>query len=52
MSKSLNEVLEQLGYSTEPAGNGQKHIIRNGFTLFTGRAGDVWDWLRERGEYS
>lgn len=46
-SINLNGFLGGLGYTTEPAGNGRKHIMKGGETHFTGTAGEVWEWLRE-----
>lgn len=42
---SLNERLALLGFATSPAGRGKKNVLHNGEILFTGRAGEVWDWL-------
>lgn len=49
---ALNELLKELGYTTEPAGRGKKHIIKDGKTVFTGDAGSVWEWITngKRGE--
>lgn len=48
---SLNDVLASLGLSTQPApGQYAKHILdREGRVVFTGRAGEVWAWLRTEG---
>lgn len=43
---SLNEVLAQLGYTTEPGDHGAKRIMRDGQECFSGIADDVWKWLR------
>jgi hypothetical protein len=52
MERTLNEVLEALGYTTEPAGDhGTKRILREGEEVFRGRAGEVWDWLIQTGQY-
>ena len=48
--KSLNTVLRQLGYKTEDRANSRKAVIRNGHTMRVGRAGEIWDWLEQRGE--
>lgn len=45
---SLNQVLKTLGFTTEPTKNDRKHIIRNGEIVFSGRAHDVWSWLRDK----
>lgn len=46
MSKSLNQLLKEKGYTTQPAGeHGKKHIVKDGVTVFTGDAGQVWDWI-------
>ena len=53
MGKSLFETLSDLGYTTRKARvsmcrpRGAKHIKRDGETVFTGNAGEVWGWLRE-----
>lgn len=45
---TLNERLEELGYTTvHGVGVGQKHVLRDGEVVFTGRAYEVWAWLRE-----
>lgn len=44
---TLNESLAARGYTTAPAGHGKKHILRAGVIVFTGDAGDVWEWLAE-----
>jgi len=46
-NKSLNENLTALGYTTIPAGDYRKSILKNGQIKFTGRAKDVWKWIRE-----
>lgn len=47
---SLNETLASLGYTTEQ-GHGlyAKKILRDGEVVFSGSAGEVWDWLRDGG---
>ncbi len=48
---TLNETLAALGYTTRPAGHGQKHIIgADGVIVCTGAAHQVWEWLRETGQ--
>lgn len=42
---SLNEQLAAAGYTTAPADNGQKHILRDGRVVFTGRAHEMAAWL-------
>lgn len=49
-TQSLTTILHALGYHAERADNGRKHIIGKCKIVFTGRAGDVWDWLRESGQ--
>lgn len=46
---SLNDVLSNLGYTTEPGTSptGGKNILRDGLVVFTGTAHDVWTWLHE-----
>lgn len=43
---TLNETLASLGLGTRHAGGYRKHITLDGFTVFTGDAGEVWEWLR------
>lgn len=45
----LNEVLEALGYKTRKHGKfGAKAIVSSSNeVVFTGRAGEVWKWLRK-----
>ena len=55
--QSLNQVLRDLGFRTRKTGSGfpagTKHICRagTGNPIFTGNAGEVWDWLRRMGWY-
>jgi hypothetical protein len=45
---TLSEVLAALGYTTAPAGHYRKHVIdADGVTVYTGRAHQVWAWLRD-----
>jgi hypothetical protein len=49
---SLNEVLSSMGYTTHDGPHkGQKTVVcaDTSFPYFTGRAHEVWDWLRESG---
>lgn len=46
----LNDVLERLGYTTQPAEWGAKVILQNGFPISAGTAGAIWLWLRETGQ--
>lgn len=46
---SLNDALHALGYTTRPArAMHKKDILKGGVVVFTGAAGEVWAWLRER----
>ena len=45
--RPLNDVLDQLGYHTKPAGNGRKHVFKREDVMMTGRAHEVWAWLHE-----
>ena len=48
---TLTETLTELGYTTAPAGHYRKHIIdADGVIVYTGRAHQVWLWLRETGQ--
>lgn len=51
VEKTLNETLKDLGYKTEE-GDGlyAKNIIKDGEVVFSGRAGEIWRFLRGRGE--
>lgn len=43
---SLTEELTTRGLTHSPTGAGyDHHVQRNGTTVFTGGAGDVWEWL-------
>ena len=42
---TLNQTLAAKGLTTSPAGNYKKHIIQGGEIIFTGNAGEVWEWL-------
>jgi len=45
---TLHETLAALGYTTAPAGHSRKHVIdAEGVTVYTGRAHEVWAWLRD-----
>jgi uncharacterized protein (DUF2345 family) len=50
---TLNQVLKKLGYkatkNTKLAAGG-KYILKDGKVIFVGTAGEVWKWLRERGD--
>jgi hypothetical protein len=48
---SLNETLKSLGYYTIPVKGDwcAKHILFAGSVVFTGDAGEVWEWLRKSG---
>ena len=49
--ETLNRVLTRLGYTTRPAAFYRKDILRDGeVVLRNAFAGEVWAWLRERGE--
>lgn len=46
--KTLHQELAARGLSTRPADHGQKDIVnRAGVLLFTGRAHEVWEWMRK-----
>jgi len=48
---TLNQTLERLGYHYRRSGPLYQHdILRGGSVVFTGTAGDVWQWLRASGE--
>lgn len=53
MTKSLNVVLAELGYETEPVpGTYNKRIKKDGKLVGTMSAGQVWNYLRhEHPEY-
>lgn len=53
MAKSLNDVLAELGYTTEPVPNTyNKRIMKDGKLVGTMSAGNVWNYLRnEHPEY-
>ncbi|VUZ28499.1 Uncharacterised protein [Acetobacterium wieringae] len=53
MTKSLNVVLAELGYETEPApGTYKKWIIKDGELVGSMSSGQVWNYLRhEHPEY-
>lgn len=52
-ASSLNDVLQSLGLRTEKAGDhGAKHIFRGYELQFTGRAWEVWEWLKESGQWT
>lgn len=47
---TLNETLAKLGFTTRPGEHQyEKDILKDGKVVFTGSAGDVWDWLQEEG---
>lgn len=46
---TLHEQLIALGMNTTPAGRGKKNILQHGACIFTGRASEVWAWLRKTG---
>jgi hypothetical protein len=47
----LNYQLAALGYTTQSAGLYRKDILHNGVVVLAMvTAGDVWEWLRSRGE--
>lgn len=48
--KTLNQTLDDLGYTTEKAKEYEKkqHVMKDGEILFTGDAGEVWYWLRSK----
>jgi hypothetical protein len=52
--RSLAEVLEQLGYTSNPVPNNpgieKRHILEAGEIVFTGSAQEVWEWLYETGQ--
>lgn len=51
LEKTLAENLKDLGYKTSQGpGLYQKNILKDGEIVFTGRAGEVWRWLRGNGE--
>lgn len=47
--RTLNQILADLGYTTEPADHGQ-HILRDGKIVCTGTCLQVRDWLRSTGQ--
>lgn len=50
-TRSLNEVLASLGFTTRPAaGIYQKDILKGGVVKFSGDADAVWKWLRASGQ--
>lgn len=53
MAKSLNVVLAELGYTTEPVPNTyNKRIIKDGELVGSMSSGQVWNYLRrEHPEY-
>lgn len=53
MAKSLNVVLAELGYETEPVPNTyQKRIFKDGELIDSMSSGQVWNYLRnEHPEY-
>ena len=53
MAKSLNDILAELGYTTEPVPNTyNKRIIKDGELIDSMSSGQVWNYLRhERPEY-
>lgn len=46
---TLNAQLSALGLTTRPAGHGRKHVLDGDRVVCTGRAHDVWLWLRAEG---
>lgn len=53
MAKSLNDILTELGYTTEPVPNTyNKRIIKDGELVGSMSSGQVWNYLRnEHPEY-
>ena len=53
MAKSLNDILAELGYTTEPVLNTyQKRIFKDGELVGSMSSGQVWNYLRnEHPEY-
>ena len=50
---TLNEVLKSLGLSHRPSRHGQEDNVDSvGTVLFTGSAGQTWNWLRATGRYT
>lgn len=52
---TLSEVLAFLGYTHEPApkdGPDRRNVLRGNEVVFTGRAREVWDWLKETGQHA
>jgi hypothetical protein len=51
--RSLAEILEQLGYTSNPVPNSlgieKRQILEAGEIVFTGSAQEVWEWLYETG---
>ena len=45
--ETLNDVLDRLGINRITLLNGRKALWHNGKQVFAGRAGEVWDWLRD-----
>lgn len=51
--KTLNQVLAELGYTTEPGDfQGKKKIIKDRDCVLQGAAWQVWDWLKKTNQVS
>ena len=49
MTKSLNDILAELGYTTEPVPNTyQKRIYKDGKLVDIMSSGQAWDYLRNQ----
>lgn len=49
MTKSLNDILAELGYTTEPVPNTyNKRIIKDGELVGSMSSGQVWNYLRNK----